>query len=219
MSAKQLTCHHLTKRYKIGPNIISSFEYSFEPGSVTVFQGPNGSGKTTLMRLLSISAYPTEGTVTYGDMDIFNQPYEYLKHVGIVEDTQPLPEQLTAVEALEWILRERDLWKDDQQSDQLISSLLDDFLLDERREQLIGTYSSGMVKKTQLAAAMIHQPHILLLDEPFRGLDTNAHDRLIEKLQDHMQQNGIVLLSTHQQKVIDALEATVIDFPIVEPAA
>jgi ABC-2 type transport system ATP-binding protein len=213
MNAKPLHCREITKRYKIGPNIIENFSYHFEPGSVTVFQGPNGSGKTTLMRLLSVSAYPTDGQILYGDIDIHETPHQYLAHVGMVEDSQPLPEQLTAVEVLEWLLRERQLW--DQQAPQRIDQMLDKVILDARREQLIGTYSSGMLKKTQMAAAFITQPSVLLMDEPFRGLDREAHQQLIDMLVDHSHQNGITILSTHQQKVIDALEADVIEFPLV----
>jgi ABC-type multidrug transport system ATPase subunit len=212
METPTLIVENLTKRYKIGPNIFEEVDYEFTPGSVTVFQGPNGSGKTTMMRLLSVSAYPTEGHIRYGDLDIHQQPYAYLQHVGLVEDENPLPDHLNAVEALEWILRERNLW--DEMGIDRCHEMLDHVYLDERREQLIGTYSSGMLKKTQLAAAFIAKPKVLLMDEPFRGLDTEATQQVLDLLKAHIDRKGILILATHQQQIIDALNAIVVSFPL-----
>ncbi|MFQ5572437.1 MAG: ATP-binding cassette domain-containing protein, partial [Rhodothermales bacterium] len=169
-SRKPLVARGISKRYGQGAPVITHFDRTFVPGTATGIVGPNGSGKTTLLRLLSVVAFPTSGRITYGDLDIHAHPYRFLQHVGLVYASAELPQHLTAVELLEWILRERGAW--DADAPDRIDALLDHVLLDERRDTLIGTYSSGMIQKTQVAAALIHRPAVLLMDEPFRGLDT-----------------------------------------------
>jgi ABC-2 type transport system ATP-binding protein len=191
----------LTKRYGQGRPVIADLNHVFEPGTATGLIGPNGSGKTTLLRLLSAVAYPTSGHVHYGDVDIHAQPHAYLRRVGQVYANAELPEHLTAVELLEWILREREEWSD--QATSRIEGLLDKVLLDERRHNLIGTYSSGMIQKTQLAAAFVARPDILLLDEPFRGLDTEATAAALELVQQVPRVGGLIIIASHTRALLD----------------
>ncbi len=171
--------------------------------------GPNGSGKTTLLRLLSAVAYPTTGHVYYGSLDIHRHPYRYLRHVGVVYADAELPQHLTAAELLEWILREREGWEAD--SPDHIANLLDRVLLDERRHNLIGTYSSGMIQKTQLAAAFVAHPHVLLMDEPFRGLDTEATAAAFDLVNSFRQDGGLLLISSHTHALLDKLCTSFLD--------
>lgn len=193
--ASSLTLDDLTKRYGDGPAVLDGLSRTFAPGSLTMLVGPNGAGKSTLLRLLSVLSYPTAGTVHYGDLDVHAQPYQYLAHTGIVHADAHLPEHLSAVELLEWILRSRDHWTDDAPDH--IDALLRRLQLDERRTNLIGTYSSGMTQKTQIAAALVAEPDVLLMDEPLRSLDTATADATVGLLDRFVNDGGLAVIASH----------------------
>ena len=202
--AAALALNNLIKRYGDGPPVVNGLSRSFAPGTLTLLVGPNGAGKTTLLRLLSVQAYPTSGTVHYGDLDVHQHPYRYLRSVGLVHAGPALPEHLTAVEVLEWILRSRGHWGDETGPDR-IDSLLNRLRLDERRTNLIGTYSSGMVQKTQVAAAFVAEPDVVLMDEPLRSLDTATAEATVDLLQTFVDDGGLAVVATHQTSELAAL--------------
>lgn len=211
-----LVLHGVTKRYGQGAPVIAGLDWTFAPGTATGLVGPNGSGKTTVLRLLAALAYPTAGRVTYGNLDVHAHPYRYLQHVGLVHTHADLPHYLSAVELLEWILRARQDWNDAAPA--RLDALLDHVRLDERRHNLIGTYSSGMVQKTQMAAALIHQPALLLMDEPFRGLDAESTRAVLEMLQAFNAAGGLLVVSSHDRHLLDALCDAWIDLAPAQPA-
>jgi ABC-2 type transport system ATP-binding protein len=193
----------VTKRYGDGPAVLDDLSRTFEPGTLTLLVGPNGAGKTTLLRLLSVLAYPTTGTVRYGDLNIHDRPYRYLRQVGIVHAGTQLPEHLTAVELLEWILRSRNQWADDAPA--RIDALLDHLQLDERRTNLIGTYSSGMTQKTQVAASLVAEPNVLLMDEPLRSLDTATVDATVDRIEHFVAGGGLAVIASHLTEALHPL--------------
>lgn len=198
-----LTIDRVTKRYGRGAPVIEALSYTAPPGSATGLVGPNGSGKTTFLRLLSVLSFPTEGQIRYGEIDIHARPYAYLDRVGVVHDEAELPAYLSAVELLTWILRARGRWG--KEGPARVDGLLDELLLDERRHELIGTYSSGMLKKTQIAAAFVAEPDVVLLDEPFRGLDEASIEALVNLLEAHRRRGGLLFLSSHLRQPLDLL--------------
>ncbi len=202
----------VTKRYGASQHVLSGLNYEFKPGTATGLVGENGSGKTTLLRLLSVAAFPTSGTITYGSINIHEKPYEYLQSVGLVNDSSDLPQDLTAVELLEWILRGRKRWNETSQSE--IVGTLDRLYLDERRYNLIGTYSSGMLKKTQIALSLIVAPVILLMDEPFRGLDDATQKTVLVQLQEFRNKGGILVVSSHMKSILETLCDDFLNLPI-----
>jgi len=195
--ADALALDGLTKQYGDGPPVIDGLSRAFEPSTLTLLVGPNGAGKTTLLRLLSVQTYPTHGTVRYGDLDVHRHPYRYLQAVGLVHAGPALPEHLTAVELLEWILRGRGQW-DDATGPDRIGTLLDRLRLDERRSNLIGTYSSGMVQKTQVAAAFVAEPNVVLMDEPLGSLDAATRTATVELLSAFVDDGGLAVVASHQ---------------------
>jgi len=195
LMAATLTLDNVTKRYGSGPAVIDGLSHTFAPGTLTLFVGPNGAGKTTLLRLLAVLGYPTTGTARYGDLDIHAHPHRYLAHVGAVHADTDLPAHLTATELLEWLLRSRGGWGED--GPDRIGSLLDRLRLDERRENRIGTYSSGMAQKTQIAAALVAAPDVLLLDEPLRSLDTATTDATVDLIDAFVADGGIAIVASH----------------------
>jgi ABC-2 type transport system ATP-binding protein len=193
--ADTLTLNHVTKRYGDDDPVLENLSHAFPPGTLTLLTGPNGSGKTTLLRLLSVLSYPTEGSIQYGDLVVHDHPYRYLQHVGIVHASGQLPEHLTAVELLEWMARSRGTWADD--GPDRLHALLDRLHLDERRAALLRTYSSGMVKKTQIAAAFLARPDVVLMDEPLRSLDTATTNATLGLVSDFVASGGVAIVASH----------------------
>ena len=202
---------NLTKQYKSGHPIFTGFTKTVEQGMAVGVVGPNGSGKTTLLRILSVNSFPTEGTVKYKNIDIHKQPADYLKYVGLVHDEETLPDHLTASELLEWVLRNRDLW--DTSSNKKIKDVFDKLSLDARNEQ-IGTFSTGMKKKTQIAAALISAPELLIMDEPLRGLDKETRIVVMNLLKDVKSQNTTIFMSSHYVSEQNELFDEMIHFPL-----
>ncbi len=206
---ESLVCTNLTKRYGRGRPVINGFTHTFEPGTATALAGPNGSGKTTLIRLLTTLAFPSDGEVRYGNLPIHQKPLAYLRSVGYVDDSGDLPPHLSAVELLEWVARERGTYSAIGRSG--IDEALDALLLDERRNTLLGSYSSGMTKKVQIAAALIGQPRILVLDEPFRALDAETRRAAETLVGNFVDRGGIVILASHHQDIVERLCRSVVD--------
>lgn len=202
----------ITKQFKAGKPVFESVNDSFRKGEFIGLTGPNGSGKTTFLRLMSVNSFPTSGTITYKNMNIHENPQAYLKNVGLVHDQESLPVHLSAVELLEWVLRSRKLWN--EESKEKINSMFDRLsLLDDRNEQ-IGTYSTGMRKKTQVAAAFIIQPEILILDEPLRGLDSSTREQVEKMLVEAKKSGTLILMASHTADVEADYVDRILEFPL-----
>jgi ABC-2 type transport system ATP-binding protein len=212
MNKKVLLTENLTKQYKAGKTIFKDVSMTFKPGEIVGLTGPNGSGKTTFLRLLSVTSFPTSGVVKYGEINIHKSPYQYLKYVGLVHDEESLPLHLSATELLEWILRSRKLWND--KSPEQIHSFFDKFSLQEERNDPIGTYSTGMKKKVQIAAAVISNPDILILDEPLRGLDVKTRETTVDLLRSSKNNGAIILMASHTMPDSEGFFDRVMEFPL-----
>lgn len=203
---------NITKQFKAGKLIFSSVNETFKEGEFIGLTGPNGSGKTTFLRLLSVNSFPTSGSIHYNGLDIHKNPQQYLKDVGLVHDQESLPVHLSAVELLEWVLRSRKLWTSDSQ--QRISDIFDRLSLKDDRNEQIGTYSTGMRKKTQVAAAFIVNPDVLILDEPLRGLDSSTRNEVAGMLVDAKSAGALILMASHTADVrADFIDRT-LKFPL-----
>lgn len=202
---------NLTKQYKPGKPIFTSVSKRFEAGKCVGLIGPNGSGKTTFLRVLSVNSFPTSGEVLYNGLNIHQSPYHYLKNVGLVHDEESLPKHLSGTELLQWILRSRSLW--DEHAQERIDNILDVLSLEER-EELIGTYSTGMKKKTQIAAAFIIRPEILILDEPLRGLDESTREVVFGMLAAAKKENRLILMASHSMGTSSNFFDEIMNFPL-----
>lgn len=207
-----LVVNNISKRYGSGPMVINGLNHHFPKGSATGLVGANGSGKTTFLRLISVTAFPTEGEITFQGRSIYESPHHFLKHIGIVSDATDLPYYLSANELLEWILRARNKW-DDEESPHRMDQIFERLQFDQRRENLIGTYSSGMLQKTMLASSLISHPEIILLDEPFRALDEESKTAALALLNEFKDKGGTILVSSHLQESLDRLCDAYISFP------
>jgi ABC-type multidrug transport system ATPase subunit len=206
-----LFINNLTKQYKAGQPIFSDVSFTFEKGSGVGIIGPNGSGKTTFLRILSVNSFPTDGKVLFNEIDIHKNPHQYLSNVGLVHDEETLPRHLTAAELIEWVLRSRYMW--DSSSESTMNTLLDKLNLDQRDEP-IGTYSTGMKKKVQIAAAFIVKPQLYIMDEPLRGLDTTTRTTVLEMILDAKKEGALILMASHSMKSVDQIFDKIIEFPL-----
>lgn len=206
-----LSVKNLTKQYKPGHPVFRNYSRTFEAGSGVGITGPNGSGKTTFLRILSVNSFPTSGEVLFEGVNIHDKPGAYLEQVGIVHDEESLPQHLTASELLEWILRNRKRW--DSASPDRIEEIFARLSLDARDDQ-IGTYSTGMKKKTQIAAALVLEPSILIMDEPMRGLDRETRAVVKEELKRAKSRDTLILMSSHYLDTDSGLFDEMIEFPL-----
>lgn len=202
---------NLTKQYSAGKPIFSDFSGTFEPGQCVGIFGPNGSGKTTFLRILSVNSFPTSGTVLYGDTNIHQHPGKYLQNLGLVHDEESLPLHLTAAELLEWILRSRKQWN--ASGPEKIGSIFDKLSLFEIDDQM-GTYSTGMKKKAQIAAAFILEPEVLIMDEPLRGLDRSTRQIVSGMIREARARGALVFMSSHSMENLDELFDNRLEFPL-----
>jgi ABC-type multidrug transport system ATPase subunit len=208
-----LEIQDLTKQYKAGKPIFSNISKTCKPGMGIGLVGPNGSGKTTFLRILSVNSFPTSGKVLFRGIDIHQKPSRYLKHVGLVHDEESLPQHLTAIELLEWIMRSRNLW--DEHAAKKINALLDQLSLAERDEP-IGTYSTGMKKKTQIAAAFIVEPDLLIMDEPLRGLDESTRNIVMKMIADSKKKkNALIFMASHSMRTLNKIFDEIMEFPLI----
>lgn len=162
--------------------------------SVTLF-GPNGAGKTTLLRLIATLARPTTGTIEINGYDTRKYAQAVRGMLGVVSHRSLLYLDLTANENLQFYARLYGILPVDQS--ERIASLLEAVGLTKRANDLVQTYSRGMLQRLSIARALLHQPSIMLLDEPYTGLDQSASASLDAVLQNVRTQGRTILMTTH----------------------
>jgi ABC-2 type transport system ATP-binding protein len=184
---------HLTKRYD-PKTAIEDVSFSVEKGEVLAFLGPNGAGKTTTMRILTGSLPATSGTAKVAGFDCFDQPMEVKRVIGYLPETPPLYTEMTVTEYLTFVGRIKGLASSELPNamDQVMHRLA----LTEVRERLIGNLSRGFQQRVGLAQALIHNPPVLILDEPTIGLDPKQIIEIRELIKE-LAGSHTIILSTH----------------------
>lgn len=157
---------NLVKRYG-DFTAVRGISFRAEPGQVTGFLGPNGAGKTTTMRMLTGFTPPTSGVAKVAGYDVFDQSMEARKHVGYLPENVPLYRDMTARGYLEYIGEIRGTKNRRQKA----AEVLERVRLSDRADSRIRTLSKGMRQRVGLAQALLHDPEVLILDEPTIGLD------------------------------------------------
>ena len=169
-------------------------------GSCFGLIGPNGSGKTTTMRMCAGLLRPDRGRAVVDGIDVWVDPVEARRRIGVVPDPLLLFERLTGIEQLVHTGLLRNLSRAD--TEQRSWALLEVLGLTAAAHQVIGDYSHGMRKKLSLAAAMLHRPAVLLLDEPFEGVDPVSALTVRRVLDRYRQAGGTVVVSSHVMEVL-----------------
>lgn len=164
-----------------------------EPGVFLTIFGPNGAGKTTLMKVLATLTRPTEGSALVGGRDVVREAAAVRKRVGVISHNTYLYAQLTAIENLEFYAGMYRVPAGRQRALMLLKKM--DLL--NRMNDRVGTYSRGMQQRLSVARALLHDPELLLLDEPYTGLDQHASRVLAEVLEGLRDGNRTVIMTTH----------------------
>jgi len=184
---------HLTKHY--GPKVaIDDVSFSVAKGEVLAFLGPNGAGKTTTMRILTASMPATAGSARVAGYDCFDQPREVKRAIGYLPEVPPLYTEMTVTEYLTFVGRIKDI-----APERLAGALdrtLEQLSLGEVRGRLIANLSRGFQQRVGLAQALIHDPPVLILDEPTVGLDPKQIIE-IRQLIKALAGSHTIILSTH----------------------
>lgn len=194
--AAAIQVSNLTHHYSPDRRALDHVSFSVPKGTIHGLLGPNGSGKTTLFRLLSTIAPVQEGTITVANLDVATQRAQVRQKLGVVFQSPAVDIHLTALENLTHhghlyglsgsSLRER------------ATSALDALGLADRAKEKVKTFSGGMKRRVELAKALLHDPEVMLLDEPSTGLDPAARLDLWTQLRKAREKTGVtMLLSTH----------------------
>ena len=188
--------HNLTKKFR--ENIaVEKLTFHVDKGEIFGLLGPNGAGKTTTVRMLCSLIAPTSGSVSINGYDIANVEgsMKARKVIGLVPDNVGLYDSLSAVDNLEFYGRMYET------PEKLVKENIEKYLrmldLWEKRNQTVGTYSKGMKQKVAVARAIIHDPEILIMDEPTANLDPEASKTIRDFILELKRENRTIMLNTH----------------------
>lgn len=192
---------HLTKRY--GPQTaVDNISFRVSAGEVLGFLGPNGAGKSTTMKMICGLIAPNEGAIAVGGKSVEKEPGEVRKLIGYLPESNPLYEDMPVLDLLRFTARIQGVARD--QEDQRIREMVDVCGLGEEKHKKIGELSKGYRQRVGLAQAMVHDPQVLILDEPTTGLDPNQIVE-IRSLIKELGQAKTVIFSTHILPEVEAV--------------
>ncbi len=202
MTSAAIETHGLTRRFG-ALTAVDDVTLTVAPGQFFGFLGPNGAGKSTTIKMLTGLLEPTSGTI-----GILGQPFsahalDLKRQIGVVPEGMALMGRLTAPEYLRFVGRMYGL--DRATTNQRTEELLEFMDLAQERKKLVTDFSHGMQKKLALAAAVIHGPKVLFLDEPFEGVDAIAAGMLKALLQGMIQRGATIFLTTHVLEIVERL--------------
>lgn len=185
----------LVKAYGMLP-VLRGLDLQVERGTCIALLGPNGSGKSTLIRLLAGLSHPTSGSLSVGGWSLPREAAAVRGHIGVISHRPLLYDGLTAHENLLFFGRLYNLPA--ETLDSRIGQMLAQVGLHRRAHDLVRTFSRGMQQRLSIARALLHNPDVLLFDEPYTGLDVSASTILDDLLVSARNESRTILLTTHQ---------------------
>jgi ABC-2 type transport system ATP-binding protein len=202
METAAIQTHGLTRRFG-ALTAVDGVTLSVAPGQFFGFLGPNGAGKSTTIKMLTGLLEPSEGTI-----EILGQPFnsdalDLKRQIGVVPEGMALLGRLTAPEYLRFVGRMYGL--DSATTNQRTVELLEFMQLANENKKMVTDFSHGMQKKLALAAAVIHAPKVLFLDEPFEGVDAIAAGMLKTMLTGMINRGATIFLTTHVLEIVERL--------------
>ena len=182
---------------------VKNVSFRAETGSILGLLGPNGAGKTTLLRMLSTALKSSEGTARFDGVDLVKNPLEVRKRIGFLSDNTGLYGRLTAREMIEYFgkLHGLERVKLNNRMDELFDLLEMTAFVDKRNDSL----SSGMKQKVSIARTLIHDPDVIMFDEPTTGLDVAAAEAILKFIESCKDKGKTVLFCTHHMHEVDRL--------------
>lgn len=194
---------NLTKRYR-GVTAVNNINLEIEKGVVFGFLGPNGAGKTTTIKMMAGVLKPTAGRILIKDIDISRSPSDAKRIVGYIPDSPFLYEKLTGKEFLKFISGLYNMNESDG-IEHRIETLLNKFGLTNWADELVESYSHGMKQRLIMCSALLHDPEIIIVDEPMVGLDPRAARMVKELFRALASQGKTLFISTHSLEVAEAI--------------
>ena len=187
---------------------VDNVSFSARPGEVTGYLGPNGSGKSTTMKMITGLIEMTAGQILFQGKPIQDDLIAYKRRMGYVPEEPHLYNHLSGVEYLTMVAQLRGLA--DRESSERIDGLLHMLVLYDDRHASISGYSKGMRQKILIAAALMHNPELVLLDEPFSGLDVGSALVLRSLIQELAARGKVVLFSSHELDTVERVCSRVV---------
>jgi heme exporter protein A len=182
----------LVKRFGL-KTVLRGLDFKAKPGEFVALLGPNGAGKTTLLRILSSLSRPSMGTVNIAGYQLPAQAAQVRSKLGVVSHLPLLYPDLTAEENLHFYAR---LYGIHEHASR-VTEVLEMIGLDARRADLVRTFSRGMQQRLAIGRAVLHDPQVMLLDEPYTGLDQDASEMLDDVLRSVAAQGRTVVMTSH----------------------
>jgi ABC-2 type transport system ATP-binding protein len=202
LAAPAISSEHLTRRF--GDLVaVQDVNLRVAPGQFFGFLGPNGAGKSTTIKMLTGLLAPSSGRMQILGIDLTQDSVEVKRQIGVVPEGMALFGRLTGSEYLNFVGRMYGL--DRSTAAKRTAELLDFMQLVDQPKALVTDYSHGMQKKLALAAAVIHGPKILFLDEPFEGVDAIASNTLKSMLQNMIARGATIFLTSHVLEIVERL--------------
>ena len=195
-----LELRRVCKRFKKSP-AVDDVSFSAHAGEITGYLGPNGSGKSTTMKMITGLIRTTSGTILFKGESIERDLIAYKQRIGYVPEEPHLYSHLSGLEYLTMVAKLRDLPA--EPTIDCIDGLLRLFALHGDRHTAIGAYSKGMRQKVLLSAALLHNPDLLILDEPFSGLDVETGLVVRSLIQELARRGKAVLFSSHELETVE----------------
>jgi ABC-2 type transport system ATP-binding protein len=178
-----------------GKKALDRVSFFIEPGSVTALVGPNGAGKTTLMNCLAALSRPVSGHIRLQDISVLDNPRECHRLIGFLPDFYGLYDDLTVRQCLEYMAMAQDIAP--ETVDQTVQLTAQRVHLSDRLKSKAGELSRGLRQRLAIGQAIIHDPKIILLDEPASGLDPKARHQLAELLIELRDEGKTLMVSSH----------------------
>ena len=198
-----LTIKNFTKTYKGGKKAVDNLSLSVEDGDIYGFIGHNGAGKTTTIKAVVGIMDFDEGQIEIDGMSIRERPVDCKRITAYIPDNPDLYENLTGIQYLNFIGDVFAIPKGERE--ELISHYADLFEITQNLGDLISSYSHGMKQKLAIIGALIHKPKLMVLDEPFVGLDPKAAHTVKQLMHELCDNGGAIFFSTHVLEVAEKL--------------
>jgi ABC-2 type transport system ATP-binding protein len=202
-----LEARNLTKYYAAIP-AVRDVSFTLEPGGILGLLGPNGSGKSTTVSILTGLLEPSGGHVYFNGLDALEHPLQYKAHIGYVPEEAHLYQYLTGPEYLGLIGRLREI--QEARLQHKISALLDVFGLTEDQYVPLSAYSKGMRQKILISAALLHDPQVIILDEPNSGLDVTSSLVLRSLVRALASEGRMIVYCSHVLEIVEQVATDVL---------
>lgn len=198
-----LTIKNLTKTYRGGKTAVSDLSLTVEPGDIYGFIGHNGAGKTTTLKCVAGIHDFNQGEISIGGVSVKENPIQAKSMMAYIPDNPDLYEYLTGIQYLNFIADIFGVPK--KEREERIKQAADDFEITSALGDLISSYSHGMKQKLAIISALVHKPKLLILDEPFVGLDPKAAVILKNRMHEMCGDGSAIFFSTHVLDVAEKL--------------